>query len=823
MIYAFGDCELDTCLYTLRRADQSIRLQPKVFQVLVYLIEHRDRVVSKQELSEQVWPEPFISDATLENCIKLARKAVGDDGRAQRCIQTRYGHGYRFVAAVVAHSGGMAEAAPPARDGTDAVPAVGRLPPEPSLSGAGMLEGAQSQGPLSSWERVAEGKVGPMGRPGLDTRHEAVCPHLNSVDPAFCVGCSTRLQQSCLHCGQDVHLPTMFCSACGHPLTEVSPPAAERKPVTILCCTLVDALALSKQLELDALHSLMRLLYDLAWGAVCQYGGTIQPVAGDRFLAVFGVPVAHEDHAQRAVLAALELQQQLHANRLTLGTSAGESPAVRMGIHTGLAVVGGIGHDTVATVVGETTIMAATLQEMAEPGTILCTDATARLMQGAVRLEVVQAGQATGQPMPVKAYRVLGLGLQRSPVEQRGDQVLSPFVGRAWEIAALQALLAQVVEGQGHVVGIVGEPGIGKSRLVFEFRGSVMGRDLAYLEGRCLSHGSTTIYLPVLDLIRHQCGLTDADNPATITAKVQPRLREMGMEPEVWAPYLLWLLGVQAASERLATLSPPVLKERILETLLQMWHRGSQQRPLVIVVEDLHWIDATSEACLAALTQRLASAPILLLLTYRPGYRPPWMDKSYATQLAIHRLSPRESLQVMHSILQTEPIPGPLEQELLAKAEGNPFFLEELAWSIKEHSDHSPLTVPTTVQAVLAARIDLLPPEEKHLLQAAAVIGKEVPFALLQALTGHPEEVLRRGLRHLMAVEFLYETGLFPHHTFTFKHALTQEAAYQLLLKGTRQQYHAQIAQTLVERFPEIAERQPELLAHHCTEASCSI
>jgi class 3 adenylate cyclase/DNA-binding winged helix-turn-helix (wHTH) protein len=823
MIYAFGDCELDTCLYTLRRADHSIRLQPKVFQVLVYLLQQRDRVVSKQELSEQVWPNQFISDATLENCIKLARKAVGDDGRAQRCIQTRYGHGYRFVAAVVAHPGGEVSSAPPVRDGTDAVPAFGRLPHEPSLSWPGMPEGAQSQGPLSSWERVAQGKAGPMGRPGLDTRHEAVCPHLNSVDPAFCVGCSTRLQQSCLHCGQDVHLPTMFCSACGHPLTEVSPPAAERKPVTILCCTLVDALALSKQLELDALHSLMRVLYDLAWGAVCQYGGSIQPVAGDRFLAIFGAPVAHEDHAQRGVLAALELQQRLHANRRVFRTPVGVSLAVRMGIHTGLAVVGGMGRDTVATVVGETTIMAATLQEMAEPGTILCTDATARLMQGAIRLEVVQAAQATGQPTPVKAYRVLGLGPQRSPVEQRGERVLSPFVGRAWEIAALQALLAQMAEGQGHVVGIVGEPGIGKSRLVYEFRCSVMGRDLAYLEGRCLSHGSTTIYLPVLDLLRHQCDLTDADNPASITAKVQLRLWEMGMEPEVWAPYLLWLLGVQAESERLATLSPPVLKERILETLLQMWHRGSQQRPLVIVVEDLHWIDATSEECLAALTQRLASAPILLLLTYRPGYRPPWMDKSYATQLAIHPLSPRESLQVMRSILQTEPIPGPLEGELLAKAEGNPFFLEELAWSIKEHSDRSPLAMPSTVQAVLAARIDLLPPEEKHLLQAAAVIGKEVPFALLQALTGQSEEVVRRGLRHLMAVEFLYETGLFPHHCFTFKHALTQEAAYQLLLKGTRQQYHAQIAQTLVERFPEIAERQPELLAYHSTEAGCGI
>src|SRR5262245_1583612 len=434
MIYSFGDCELDTCLYTLRRDDQSIRLQPKVFQVLVYLLEQRDRVVSKQELSEQVWPEQFISDATLENCIKLARKAVGDDGRAQRCIQTRYGHGYRFVAAVVAHSGGKAAAAPPARDGTDAVPAFGRLPREPSLSWSDMLEAAQSQGPLSSWEMVAEGKVGPVCRPDLGARHEAACPHINGADPAFCVSCNLRLRQLCMHCGQDVRLPTMFCSACGHPLTEVSPQPAERKLVTILCCALVDALALSKQLELDALHSLMRVLYDLAWGAVCQYGGTIQPVAGDRFLAVFGVPVAHEDHARRGVLAALELQQRLHANRRVFRTPVGVSLAVRMGIHTGLAVVGGMGRDAVATVVGETTIMAAMLQEMAEPGTILCTDATACLIQGSVRLEMVQAVQATGQPTPVKAYRVLGLGPQRSPLEQRAERVLSPFVGRAWEI-----------------------------------------------------------------------------------------------------------------------------------------------------------------------------------------------------------------------------------------------------------------------------------------------------------------------------------------------------------------------------------------------------
>ena len=366
-------------------------------------------------------------------------------------------------------------------------------------------------------------------------------------------------------------------------------------------------------------------------------------------------------------------------------------------------------------------------------------------------------------------------------------------------------------DGQGHVVGIVGDPGIGKSRLLDEFRRSLTGRRLTYLRGRCLSYGNATPYLPVLDLLRHNCGMTDADSPETITAKVHRALQEVGMAPDEWAPYLIRRLGLEAGTDQLAMLSPQAIRARTFETLVHMSVNGSRERPLVLEVEDLHWIDATPEDWLAALVERIAGVPILVLVSYRPGYRPRRFDNSYATQLTLQRLTPRDSRQVLQAVLPPEQVPEALTQAILAKADGNPFFLEELARTVMEQGDRRlPLAVPDTIHAVLAARIDRLPPAEKRLLQAAAVIGRDVTMPLLQALAGWPEEELGRGLRCLEAAEFFYETRLIPEPTYTFKHVLTQEVAYQSLLQRTRTQYHRQIAQVVEERFPEIAATQPE-------------
>src|SRR5262252_2321401 len=341
-----------------------------------------------------------------------------------------------------------------------------------------------------------------------------------------------------------------------------------------------------------------------------------------------------------------------------------------------------------------------------------------------------------------------------------------------------------------------------------------------YRTGRCLSYGTTTPYLPVLALLRHHCGITETDGPEDITAKVHRALQAVDMAPAAWAPGLLHLLGVQEGTEALAALSPEARKVRLLTALTQMCLNGSRQRPLILEIEDLHWIDASSDACLAALVERIAGAPLLVLVTYRPGYRSAWMDRSYVTQIALQPLTLQDSLRVLQGVLPTTTLTLPLVPQLLAKAEGNPFFLEELARTVVEQGPDAPSpTVPDTVQAVLLARIDRLPTTAKRLLQAAAVIGKDTALPLLQAVTDVPEEALHRDLGHLQAAEFLYETYAPPTLGYTFKHALTQEVAYQSLVRRARQQYHARIAQVLDERFPEVAEAQPELLAYHYTEA----
>ena len=374
-------------------------------------------------------------------------------------------------------------------------------------------------------------------------------------------------------------------------------------------------------------------------------------------------------------------------------------------------------------------------------------------------------------------------------------------------MATLHALLAQVEEGRGQVVGVVGEPGLGKSRLVYEFRRSLGRRRLTYLSGRCLSYGSTTPYLPVLDLLRHYCGITDTDGSEDITAKIHRGLQEVEMAPETWAPVLLHLLGLQEGTDALAALSLEARKARTLTTLTQMCLNGSRQRPLILEIEDLHWIDASSEECLAALVERMAGAPLLVLVTYRPGYRPAWIDRSYVTQVALQPLTSQDSLRVVQAVIPTAALSTPLVPHLLTKADGNPFFLEELARTVVEQGTDAPSpTVPDTVQAVLLARIDRLPATAKRLLQTAAVIGKDVASPLLQAVAEVPEEAMQRDLGHLQAAEFLYETYAPTAPAYTFKHALTQEVAYQSFVRRVQQQYHAHIAQVLEERFPEVAE-----------------
>ena len=530
-------------------------------------------------------------------------------------------------------------------------------------------------------------------------------------------------------------------------------------------------------------------------------------------LAAFGLPQALEQLPQRAVQAALAIRQLVAEAQ---GADGREPvPEVRQAIHLGMVLVERQGRElpAQAPVVRETPSMAVRLLGHAGPGEVLVCSQLGQMVSGWCELQAREMPVGVGTPHRLRAFSVGGVVPRRSPLAGVGVGALSPFVGRERELAMLHELLAQVGEGQGQVVGILGEPGVGKSRLLYEFRQRLTGQRVTYLEGRCISYGSAVPDLPILDLLRDHCGITEADSPEAIVEKVRCGLQAVGMEPDEWAPYLLHLLGV-AETERVAELSPEMLKARTFEALRQMSLCGSRQRPLILAVEDLQWIDPTSEAFLASLVDRIGGASILLLTTYQLGYRPPWLGKSSMTQLVLSPLAPQDGLHLVRAALQTEQLPNHMVRAILAKAEGNPFFLEEIVQMLVEQGG-AEIPLPPTLQLVLAARIDRLPAEAKALLQTLAVFGNECSFSLLTEVVDQPEQELQRLLTYLQGAEFLYEQPGVPQSKYTFKHALMQDAAYASLPHERRRGLHARAAQAIETRFHDRLEEHSRELAHH--------
>jgi class 3 adenylate cyclase/predicted ATPase len=576
---------------------------------------------------------------------------------------------------------------------------------------------------------------------------------------------------------------------------------------------------IAERLGPEHMHTLLNRFFELALDAVHRYEGTINQFLGDGFMALFGAPLAHEDHARRGVLSALTLQRTLQ--EADLGKPYGEVCQFRMGLNSGLVVVGSIGDNLRMdySAIGDTTNLASRLQQQAEPGDILISESTSRLVQSTVRLEALPPVQVRGKTELVPLYKVIGTLPRRSPIVSRGERTLSPFVGREREIATLEALFTQVESGQGQVVGVVAEAGGGKSRLLYEFRQRLQDKRVTYLEGRCLSYGSTIPFHPLIDVLRHNCGISETESPATIIEKVRLAVQEVGMEPEELAPYLLQLLGVKEGTASLALLTPEAIRMRTFDTLKQMSLKGSQQRPLIVEIEDVHWIDPTSQDYLASFVESLPGTAILLLTTYRPGYRPLWIEKSYATQLSLRGLTLHDSATVVHSTRHDTPLPAPLEHVIIAKAEGNPFFLEELTRAVIEHSDSATARdVPDTIQGVLSARIDRLPEEHKRLLLTASVLGRAFSPRLLEAIWDGTDS-LEPSLVVLKRLEFLFERTDARESTYVFKHALTQEVAYDSLLTTRRRVLHAAAGHALERLYSDWLVERSEELAHHYTEA----
>jgi predicted ATPase len=516
--------------------------------------------------------------------------------------------------------------------------------------------------------------------------------------------------------------------------------------------------------------------------------------------------------------------------------SRGLTLRIRVGLNSGEVVVRTIGNDLHMdySAVGQTTNLASRMEQLADPGRIILTASTLRLVEGLVQVNDLGPIPVKGMTEPVEVYELTGASAIRRRLQAAVARGLTKFVGRDTEIEALRQALEQAGSGHGQVVAAVGEAGVGKSRLVYEFVQSHRTQGWLILESASVSYGKATPYFPVVDLLKRYVHMEDSDDTRIIRAKVTGHILTLDDSLQGTIPALLSLLDALPEDSPFLQLDPMQRRYQTLEALKRVFLRESQVQPLVLVFEDLHWIDSETQALLDMLIESLPTAQLLLLVNYRPEYTHGWGSKTFYTQLRLDPLPPGSANEFLAALLGDDPSLEPLKTLLIDRTEGNPFFLEESVRTFVETQvlvgepgayrlaqELPMIQVPATVQAILAARIDRLPQDEKRLLQTAAVIGNEVPLSLLQAITELSEESLYQGLNHLQASEFLYETSLYPEQVYTFKHALTQQVAYQSLLMSTRQQIHQRVAENLETTFPELTAAQPELVAHHYMEAGC--
>jgi class 3 adenylate cyclase/tetratricopeptide (TPR) repeat protein len=564
--------------------------------------------------------------------------------------------------------------------------------------------------------------------------------------------------------------------------------------------------------------------------AVHRFEGTVNQVLGDGIMALFGAPVAHEDHAVRACYAGLAMQAAMRRYAEEVRRSHGLEMQARVGLNSGEVVVRAIGNDLHMdySAVGQTTHLAARMEQLATPGSIRLTAATLYLVEGLVQVNALGQFPVKGLTEPVEVFELTGASTIRRRLQASAARGLTRFVGRQHELGSLQQTLERAGAGHGQVVAIVGEPGVGKSRLVYEFVHSHHTSGWLVLESASVSYGKATPYFPVIDLLKRYSHVDDGDDVRTIRAKVTGQVLTLDETLQDTLPALLSLLDAVPEESPFVHLDPAQRRQRTLDGLKRVVLRESQEQPLLLVFEDLHWIDSETEAFLRSLVESLPTTRLLLLVNYRPEYQHGWGSKTSYTQLRLDPLPPVSADEFLQALLGDDASLTALTHLLIARTEGNPFFLEESVRTLVETGvlvgvpgayrlgqALPTIQVPATVQAVLAARIDRLPPEDKRLLQTAAVIGTEVPLPLLRAIAELPEEGLYGGLTHLQAAEFLYETRLFPEPEYTFKHALTHEVAYSSLLLERRRALHAGIVAASERLYTDRLSEQAERLAQH--------
>jgi class 3 adenylate cyclase/predicted ATPase len=686
------------------------------------------------------------------------------------------------------------------------------------------------------------------------------CGNENREGAKFCRGCGASFQSACPKCGANLSPEDRFCDSCGYRFGQqtpapVEPPdprsytpkhlaekiltsrsalEGERKHVTVLFADVKGSMELGEKVDPEEFYRIMDRFFQILSHGVHRFEGTVDKFTGDGIMAIFGAPIAHEDHARRACYAALHLRDELRRYAAELKRTRGLSFSVRMGLNSGEVVVGTIGDDLkmVYTAHGNTVGLGQRMEQLATPDQVYLTEHSAKLVSGLFRLRDLGPFELKGVSSPVQVYELEGVGVLHTPLEVSRSRGFSRFVGRQDETASLEAALARALAGSAQVVGIVGEPGVGKSRLCFEFVERLRAREIPIVAGHGVPHGKSIPFLPVLEALRDYFGIREDDGEEVVRDKVAGRSLRLDKDLDDTLPLLYDFLGVQDPAHPPPPLQPEAKQRRLFAFLKRLTRAQSRREPTVLLFEDLQWWDSGSEAFLENQVEAIAGTTAFLLVTVRPEYDAAWMRKSYYQQLPLSPLGPEAITELLRDLLGTDTLLAGFADRIRKRTGGNPFFIEEVVQALAESgslagargayrlaSPSAELTLPATVQAVLAARIDRLEERDKHVLQTAAVIGKEFTEAVLKRVVDLPDAEISAALGKLAASEFIYEQALYPGLEYTFKHALTQEVAYSSLLVERRQAIHERTAEAIEALFGGGLPEHYAELAHHYTHS----
>jgi class 3 adenylate cyclase/tetratricopeptide (TPR) repeat protein len=597
-------------------------------------------------------------------------------------------------------------------------------------------------------------------------------------------------------------------------------------------CDMEGFTQLSEKLGPEDAYSIMDRVYEILIHKVHNYEGTVNEMTGDGIMALFGAPIALEDAPQRAIRSAYSIHREMikFNDKLKQERESILPLKMRIGIQSGPVVVGTLGNDLRVEfkAVGDTVNLASRMEGLAEPGTTYVTGDTFRLTEGFFRFEALGEREVKGKEEPAKIYRVIAPSTRRTRFDVSAERGLTPLVGRERELELLLNGFERAKGGCGQALSVTAEAGVGKSRLLYEFRKAVTNEDVTFLEGKCLSYSSGVAFHPVIDVLKSNFDVREEDGDSEIREKFKSGLKILGADEVSTLPYLLELFSVKDSGIDKMTMSPEEKKHRITEAVKGITIRGSEIRPLIVAFEDLHWVDKSSEDYLKNLLDSISGARVFLIFTYRPEFVHIWGGRSYHSQVNLNRLSNQESLLMVSQLLGTDELDRELEELILEKTEGIPFFIEEFIKSLKDLNiiaredskyrlakDVQAVIVPSTIQDVIMARVDSLPEGAKELLQTGSVIEREFVYELIKVVSGLSEKDLLSRLSVLKEAELLYERGIYPQSTYIFKHALTQVVAYDSLLVSRRQELHRLIRQTIEKLYADRLAEQYEVLAYH--------